>query len=96
MKTARPPKDIRVLVRPGLHMLDASVQGVDAEGLLLLLDAPVEMGAVLAVQAEATPLTDSRILSARVVWCVERDAAWLASCRFSAPLSQRELKQFLG
>jgi hypothetical protein len=100
MPTANPspgrPQDIRVLVRPGLRRFDASIQSADAEGLGLLLDAPVEAGAVVAVLTHATSLTDSRILSARVTWCIPRANAWLVNCRFSSPLSERELKQFLS
>jgi hypothetical protein len=94
--SARKPCDLRVLVRPGLRRLDASLQRADAEGLSLVLDAPLEAGAVIAVLSDATSLTDSRILSARVAWCVPRGQAWLASCCFTSSVSERELRQLLG
>ena len=89
-------KDIRILVRPRLSLLDASIKEVSAHDIGLLMDAPLEAGTVVAVLNRYASLTDSRILSARVAYSVpDGHGGWLAYCRFSSPLSERELKDFL-
>ena len=95
--TAAAGKDLRLLVRPGLRLLDACLKEVTAVDIGLMLDVPLPAGAVVAVWHRAAPLTDSRILSARVAYAV-RDSrgGWLTYCGFSSPLSERELKEFLG
>jgi hypothetical protein len=89
-------KDIRILVRPGLALLDAGIKEVSAHDIGLLLDAALEAGTVVAVLNRYASLTDSRILSARVAYSVpDGRGGWLVYCRFSSPLSERELKDFL-
>jgi hypothetical protein len=89
-------KDIRLLVRPGPELLDAGIKEVSAHDIGLVLDAPLEAGSVVAVLSRYASLTDSRILCARVAYAVpDGHGGWLASCRFSCPLSERELKDFL-
>jgi hypothetical protein len=88
-------KDIHILVRPGLQVRNAGIQQVSAQEVGLLLDEPLEGGTVIAVLNRSASLTDSRILSARVVSCrPDGHGGWLARCRFSAPLSEHQLKDF--
>src|SRR5262245_52800732 len=95
--TAAACKDLRLLVRPGLRLLDACLQEVTAEDIGLMLDEPLPAGAVVAVWHRAASLTDSRLRSARVAYAVpDGRGGWLTYCRFAAPLSERELKEFLG
>ena len=95
--TAAAGKDLRLLVRPGLRLLDACIKEVTAVDIGLMLDVPLPAGAVVAVWHRAASLTDSRILSARVAYAV-RDGrgGWLTYCRFSPPLRERERKEFLA
>ena len=95
--TAAACKDLRLLVRPGLRLLDACLQEVTAQDIGLILDVPLPAGAVVAVWHRAASLADSRSLSARVAYAVpDGRGGWLAYCRFSSPLSECELKEFLG
>jgi hypothetical protein len=95
--TAAAGKDLRLLVRPGLRLLDACLKEVTAEDIGLILDVPLPAGAVVTVWRRAASLTDARILSARVAYAVpDGRGGWLTYCRFSAPLRERELKGFLA
>jgi hypothetical protein len=95
--TAAAGKDLRILVRPGLRLFDACIKEVTAEDIGLILDVPLQAGAVVAVLHRAASLTDSRILSARVAYSVsDGRGGWLTYCKFASPLSERELKEFLG
>jgi hypothetical protein len=89
-------KDIRILVRPELRLLDASIKEVSAHDIGLHMDSPMEAGTVVAILNRYASLTDSHILSARVAYSVPNGrGGWLAYCRFSTPLSERELRDFL-
>ena len=92
-----PGKTLRLLVRPGLTTLDASVWDVTAEALGLLLSQPLTPGTVVAVLNRVASLTESRILSGRVVSATPwAGGGWLVNCRLSCRLTDRELRGFLS
>ncbi len=91
--TAR--KGIRILVRPGLTLLDAGIWDVTAESIGLLVNRPLQAGAVLAILDRVASLSESRILSGRVVSATAwGERTWLVNCRFSCRLSDHELRGF--
>jgi hypothetical protein len=88
-------KIVRILTRPNLAQLDAKVLDVAAETICLLLDRPLLVGTVFAVQSRIPSLSASRILSARVTAIApEADLGWRAYCCLSCRLSDRELLGF--
>jgi hypothetical protein len=91
----RAGNDLRILVRPDLELWDAGIHQVSAQEVGLLLDEPLPASIVIAVLNRPASLTEARSLSARVLSSrPDGHGGWLARCRFDAPLSECELKDF--
>ncbi len=92
-----PKKVIRILIRPSLATLEASVWDVTADAMGLLLDRALPPGTVLAILNRFNSLSESRILSGRVTSAAPwAGGGWLVNCRLSSRLTDRELRGLLS
>jgi hypothetical protein len=90
-------KAIRILVRPGLNVMDAEVWDVTADAIGLILESALPAGTVVAILDRMASLSESRVLSGRVVSATPWGTrGWLVNCRLSVRLRDHELRGFLG
>src|SRR5438132_4596449 len=76
--------------------LPAKVANISAKGMGLVLDAPVQRGAILSVLLEGTGDRFSRPVLVRVVRATERPGGgWHLGCTFAIPLGADELQALL-
>lgn len=69
----------------------ATVHDISSTGIGLVLQRPVEPGAVLIVGFEDM----SQLLAVRVVHTTPQDTGWFAGCKFTNKLSDAELRALL-
>lgn len=76
--------------------LPARVANLSAKGIGLVLDTPMQRGAILSVLLEGTGDRFSRPVLVRVVRATERPAGgWQLGCTFAIPLGEDELRALL-
>jgi hypothetical protein len=75
----------------------AKIANISAKGIGLLLETPIETGAILCVLLEGSAQRLSQPLLARVVRATERSGVgWHVGCTFAIPLSNDELRALVS
>ncbi|QDT36460.1 PilZ domain-containing protein [Stratiformator vulcanicus] len=88
----RPAQDvsIRFLAGDGTAgaLCDARLADASTSGVRIASERPVENGTALLIEAHHGPQRLN--LSAKVMWCREKDDWHLIGCRLNAPLTHRQ------
>jgi len=81
---------VTILVRPQMTKLQVTIHNVSADGIGLLMEAPLAPGTVLALQRLYSP-TQSWIRSGKVTRSTQQGASWHVACDLSPPFSEEEM-----
>jgi hypothetical protein len=74
-----------------------TVRDISPGGIAVVLERRFELGTILIVEAPDNPKHASESRPVRVCHATpETDGRWIIGCAFAWPLSQEELRRFLG
>jgi hypothetical protein len=82
---------LTILIRPKMQKFEVTVHDVSHTGIGFLLDAPLKVGTVLALQRRIYVPGQSWIRSGKVTHATQLGDKWLMGCELSPPFSQAEL-----
>ena len=88
---------VRLLARPSFRSYRALLRDVSFRGIGLLVEEPLDVGTVLAVQLQSKHTQVSGILTATVRHATPLpDGTCVVGCSLNRPLSNEEIQALLG
>jgi PilZ domain len=87
---------LTILVRPKMQRYQIVPTDISQTGLSFLLNAPIQVGAVFAIQRHVLIPGQSWVRSGKVTHCSARGDQWQLGCELTPPFSEEELAVFLA